>query len=391
MKKEYFNFIDLFSGIGAFHLALKSLGGKCVFASEIDKNCVSVYKENFNMNSECDITTVDPRDIPAHKVLCGGFPCQAFSKAGKQGGINDARGTLFFNIAKILEYHHTQYIILENVRNLISHDHGKTWATIKDILYKLGYRLTDKPIVLSPFQFGVPQSRDRVFILGKYEPENVDEPLKISLPKLLRKDQNSIYNILDEDLPSDLTEYEEDVLNIWEDFYEIINEKIIGFPVWSDTFNPKFKKEFFSNLESDIPDWKQEFIAKNIELYLNNKENIDQWFKKYNFLTDLKPSHRKFEWQCGEFIDSIFDGVIQFRPSGIRVKKPDVFPALVAIVQNPIVGKYKRHLTARECARLQSFPETFYIDQNDRAAFKQFGNSANVKIINFLAKELLKN
>ena len=124
MKKP-FTFIDLFSGIGGFHQAMSSLGGRCVFASEIDKYCIETYQENYGMDSGIDIRNVDEKDIPPHDVLCAGFPCQAFSKAGKQEGLEDeTRGTLFFEIVRILKHHHTPYIVLENVRNLVSHDHG---------------------------------------------------------------------------------------------------------------------------------------------------------------------------------------------------------------------------------------------------------------------------
>ena len=113
MKK--FKFIDLFSGVGGFHQAMCQIGGECVFASEIDKFCTETYMENYGINSQYDITDVRVEDIPKHDVLCAGFPCQAFSKAGKQSGMDDARGTLFFEIARILKYHKTKYIILENV------------------------------------------------------------------------------------------------------------------------------------------------------------------------------------------------------------------------------------------------------------------------------------
>ena len=105
-----FTFIDLFAGIGAFHLALEKLGGKCVFASEIDKYAIETYKKNFNMNSDCNIFNIDEKDIPKHDVLCAGFPCQPFSNAGNKKGFTDTRGTLFFEIERILKYHKTKYI-----------------------------------------------------------------------------------------------------------------------------------------------------------------------------------------------------------------------------------------------------------------------------------------
>lgn len=385
MKNKKFKFIDLFSGIGGFHQAMESFGGECVFASDIDKECIKMYKKNYNFNSDFDITKVDAKDIPYHDVLCGGFPCQAFSKAGKQKGINDTRGTLFFDIARILEYHKTKYILLENVRNLISHDDGNTWKTIKKTLHDLGYRLTKEPIVLSPHQFGVPQLRERVFIPGVYDPENVDKDLDITFDKLMSKDENDLYSIIEKGVVEEkyyLNQYEINLLNAWDEFYKGIEEKIIGFPIWAEYF--KVKK-----IDSKLPKWKYDFIEKNRRLYINNKEFIDQWLKKYNNLNDFIPTHRKMEWQAGTNIDSIWDGVIQFRPSGIRVKKPTVFPALVAMVQIPVIAKYKRRLTVRECARLQSFPETFICDDIDQQAYKQFGNSVNVEVLKRIFQKLI--
>ena len=137
-----------------------------------------------------------------------------------------------------------------------------------------------------------------------------------------------------------------------------------------------------------MPTWKMDFIRKNNELYKNNQDFINEWLKKYNNLKDFTPTQRKMEWQAGESINSLWDGLIQFRPSGVRVKKPTCFPALVAMVQIPIVGKYRRKLTVREAARLQSFPEDFIPNSNDQQAYKQFGNAVNVDVIRTAAEKL---
>ena len=121
-----FKFIDLFSGIGGFHQAMTELGGECVLASEINKYSIETYFENYGIDSNIDITKLKENDIPYHDVLCAGFPCQAFSKAGAQNGFEDTRGTLFFEIERILKHSRPKFIMLENVRNLVSHDHGKT-------------------------------------------------------------------------------------------------------------------------------------------------------------------------------------------------------------------------------------------------------------------------
>lgn len=401
-----FKFIDLFSGIGGFHQAMARLGGECVFASEIDSFCNAVYEKNYGINSDINIRDVDEKkDIPEHDVLCAGFPCQAFSKAGKQEGLEDEiRGTLFFEIARILKHHHTKYIVLENVRNLVSHDHGNTWRIMRKVLVECGYRLTERPLIVSPHQFGIPQLRERVIILGKYEPERVDIPLDIHLDPPLRKEENCVFDVLEKGKVDDkyyISKYEEMILTAWDEFYQGINKKIIGFPIWSEFFKyEKAPKEF--------PDWKQGFVNKNISLYQENKEFIDGWLRKYNNLKDFAPTHRKMEWQCGTTIDTVWEGIIQLRPSGVRVKSPTCFPALVAMVQIPIIGRYRRRLTVEEAGRLQSFPDPvrnieqavlkeknshtdfFICDENDQQAYKQFGNSVNVEVIQRCAGKLFE-
>ena len=381
---ENFKFIDLFAGIGGFHQAMVQLGGECVLASEIDKYAIETYEENYHINSQINICDLKVEDVPEHDVLCAGFPCQAFSKAGKQEGFDDeTRGTLFFEIERILKHHHPKYIILENVRNLASHDKGRTWKTIEEHLHKAGYRLTPKPLIVSPHHFGTPQLRERVVILGIHDPENVDDPLMIDLGKFQRKNDNSIYSILEEgevDAKYNISEYEEKVLTMWDEFYQGIDLKVIGFPVWFEWF----KKE----APDDFKPWKKEFVRKNNELYQRNKEFIDSWIVKWDNLEWCTPTQKKFEWQAGETIDSIWEGLIQFRPSGVRVKTPTCFPALVAMVQIPIIGKYKRRLTVEEAARLQDFPENFIPNEIDQQAYKQFGNAVNVEVIKRCAKKL---
>lgn len=381
-----FKYIDLFAGIGGFHQAMDNLGGECVFASEIDEYARDTYKKNYNIDPFGDITNADvEKDIPFHDVLCAGFPCQSFSKAGKREGLDDVRGTLFFDIARILEYHKTKYIILENVRNLVSHDNGNTWNVISKTLKKLGYRLTEEPIVISPHRLGIPQSRERVIIAGVYDPKNIKNPLKLKIKNNFDVRENTIDTILQKTRVSDkyyLTEEENEILDVWNQFYKGIEEEVIGFPIWLDYF----KKTY----DDDMPDWKKNFINRNNELYKNNKIFIDEWLENNNNLNHFTSTNRKFEWQAGRDINNIYEGIIQFRPSGIRVKRPNYFPALVAMVQTPIIGKYQRRLTIKEAARLQSFPDDFISNEDDHQAYKQFGNAVNVKVVETVAKELFK-
>lgn len=157
------SYIDLFAGIGGFRLALDSFNANCVFSSEWDKYAQQVYTNNFGEKPHGDITKVKEIDIPSHDMLCGGFPCQAFSVSGKQKGFEDTRGTLFFDIARILKYHSPKFVILENVKNIIKHNNGKTLATILNILDDLNYNVFYE--LLRGSNFGVPQHRERVFFV----------------------------------------------------------------------------------------------------------------------------------------------------------------------------------------------------------------------------------
>ena len=172
MSKEL-KFIDLFAGIGGFHIALSSLGGKAVFASEWDKDAAAVYENNFSLKPEGDITKISEKSIPDHDILCAGFPCQAFSISGKQLGFEDSRGTLFFDVARIAKEKQPKVMFLENVKNLARHDGGKTLAVIKKTLDEIGYDVFDE--VLDASKYGVPQSRKRIYIVCFRKDLNVKE------------------------------------------------------------------------------------------------------------------------------------------------------------------------------------------------------------------------
>lgn len=158
-------FISLFSGVGGFDLALTRLGHECVYANDFDKYCKITYDKNFSHKLDCrSITEVSTEEIPDHDLLVGGFPCQSFSIAGKRHGFEDTRGTMFFEIARILRAKQPRLFILENVKGLLSHDSGRTFAVIIATLTELGYDLQWQ--VLNSKNFGVPQNRERVFIVG---------------------------------------------------------------------------------------------------------------------------------------------------------------------------------------------------------------------------------
>ncbi len=189
-KTKKYKFIDLFAGIGGFHLAFDSAGAECVFVSEWDDNARKTYEENFkkksplvfkNDNFVGDITRVDPKNIPDFDIICGGFPCQPFSQAGFKKGFEDDRGNLFFQIAQIIQVKRPKAFFLENVRNLFTHNNGETFLTIKKIIEEdLGYSFYYK--IVKGTDFGIPQHRPRLFMVGfrnkkiKFE---FPEPLKL--------------------------------------------------------------------------------------------------------------------------------------------------------------------------------------------------------------------
>lgn len=188
-----FKFIDLFAGIGGIRIPFTELGGKCVFSSEWDTAACRTYTGNFGEVPFGDITKIDADFIPAHDVLLAGFPCQAFSIMGKMRGFEDTRGTMFFEVARILDYHHPKAILLENVKQLVGHDKGKTFKVILETLTKLGYHVKWK--VLNALDFGLPQKRERVIIVGfldknAYDAFNFDfEKVPYNLANILEAEE----------------------------------------------------------------------------------------------------------------------------------------------------------------------------------------------------------
>jgi len=411
-----FTFVDLFAGIGGFHGALSALGGQCVYASEIDADAARIYARNWGMVPAGDITLAaneDVMEVPKHDVLVGGFPCQPFSKSGKQLGMDEARGTLFWNIAKIIEVRKPKMVLLENVRNIAGPRHEREWHVIIQTLRELGYRVSSQPLVVSPHRIhpdfgGSPQVRERVFIAAtrtrKPGFKFGEEP---GLPSL-EKFQNN-WNINNWKLPKDLpietnltsaakkkvqlSESENIWLAAWEDFLQQFikhhpGERLPGFPLWVDEWI--HIKDLV--IPQGTPKWKSNFLTKNSKFYTENKKFIDRWLKEWNRLESFPPSRRKFEWQAQD-AKSLSETIMHFRPSGIRAKKASYVPALVAITQTSILGKQKRRLTVREGARLQGLPEWFdFLDQSQATSFKQLGNGVNLGVVyNVLKAHVLRD
>ena len=386
-----FTFIDLFCGIGGFHQAMTELGGTCLYASDIDANCRKTYEKNYGIKPDGDITKVNAKDIPHHDVLCAGFPCQAFSKAGKRLGFKDeTKGTLFFDIMRILEYHHPKYALLENVRNLASHDRGNTWRVIHDSLNDSGYNVIDEPVIFSPHYIGIPQHRERVFIMCVRKDVGSLPPFYFNVSKIPQCSIDDV--LLDDDEIEDLDNYKlrEDQIewiDLWNEFIQNIKcDKLPGFPVWADSLCSLGDNHLVKDW-NHLPKWMQNFIIKNNELWKDNKDFIADWLPRAYKNKNFFGSKAKFEWQAGDTKKpNVWNHIMQIRPSGLRIKSETYFPALVAITQTSIVGKRKRFLTPRECARLQSFPDSFQYDEKNSQAYKQFGNSINVALVKFFAR-----
>jgi len=405
-------FIDLCCGIGGFHQALTKLGMECVMASDIDKNCQDTYEKNYGIKPKGDLSKIEIKSIPDFDVLCAGFPCQPFSKAGHQNGFEDGRGNIFFDICKIVEHHKPSYLILENVRNLSSHDDGNTWNRIKESIAKLDYHTYEKPVILNTLYFGVPQSRERVVILCKRK-DLGELPTLPTINKTLVK-TTSLNDIVEDS--NDSKNYEikgkmKITEGVWDDFLTILSENEVAvpkFPIWTDWWdsegndtsvtkkdknksdeeNQKLIKQKQSDFKEKYKDW----IARNREFYETNKAFLDPWLKRSRKKKLWLGAVRKFEWQAGNETLDMNKVLWSPRGSGIRVKKIDYAPTLVAMASMiPIFGPKTRQLTPRECARLQSFPDSFIIHDNDKIAYKQFGNAVNVDMIERSARFLIKN
>lgn len=200
---ESFRFIDLFAGIGGIRLGFESVGGKCVFSSEFDEDACKTYEANFGEHPHGDITKISTDDIPKFDILLAGFPCQAFSIIGKKEGFaNETCGTLFFDIERILAAKKPKAFLLENVRNLVAHDQGNTFRIIRTHLEKLGYHVHAK--VLNALDYGVPQKRERIYIVGFRDnvsfsfPQPLPESERPSLASILEKEVEEKYYVREE-------------------------------------------------------------------------------------------------------------------------------------------------------------------------------------------------
>ena len=340
-KNPKFRFIDLFAGIGGIRLPFQQLGGECVFSSEWDKFAQRTYAANYGEVPSGDITQIVASDIPDHDILMGGFPCQSFSQAGLKKGFEDTRGTMFFEIQRILGEKRPKVFLLENVKQLKGHDKGRTLQTILNILTgesdlplddvpmsddarealgkKLNYWVDYK--VLRAADFGIPQNRERIFIVGfdrDYFGENID-------------------------------------------------------------FNKIFKWPEPTNQPTKVGD------------ILESQEILDALEDKYTISDKLWAGHLRRKAEHGikgnGFGYSLFNRESSYTNTiSARYYKD----GSEVLIDQSHLGKNPRKLTPRECARLQGFPDDFIVDAVSQGQiYKQFGNSVCVKVIQAVAKQIV--
>jgi DNA (cytosine-5)-methyltransferase 1 len=390
-------FVDLFCGIGGFHQALRRIGGECVFACDIDTECRKTYKENYGLEPSGDITEIDIQKIPPFDILCAGFPCQPFSKAGFQKGFDDDRGNLFFHICKIVETHRPKYMILENVKNLSSHDDGNTWRIISAAIDTLGYYTYTEPVILNVLHFNIPQNRERVIIMCKRKDlgelptlPNIPSNPKIALTSFIKD-----YILEDTDKDKDNNKDKQKnkingklkaVETIWDNFLKILIQnriEIPKYPIWTDWWDNEFEvtDPFYLKYTS--------WIDKNRDFYSRNRIILEPWLLISRENPLWLGAVRKFEWQAGDLLETDGMNTVLWsaRGSGIRVKRPNYIPTLVAMSMVPVYGPESRKLTARELLRLQSFPDEFRF--NEKTIYKQVGNAVNVRMIEQCARYLI--
>jgi DNA (cytosine-5)-methyltransferase 1 len=347
----------------------------------------------------------------------------AFSKAGTQLGLKDAvHGKLFYDIIKILEVHRPELIILENIAHFVKHDEGNTYRQLQAELSELGYDV--RVGKFSPHQFGVPQIRERMYLVARVGTlDGFEFPQKQTTAEQL-----SIKSILNEN-PSDARRLSGQVVECLELWQEFLNgfphrEELPGQPIWTMEFGatypydceslheiklPKLRKyrgSFGQSLDGScleevlervpsharskvktFPKWKQHFIQMNREFYLKHKGWLDAWLPK---IQRFPSSYQKLEWHCKGEPRDIWNYVIRFRASGVRVKRPTTSPSLVAMtsVQVPIIGWEKRYMTVRECARLQSMDGLKQLPEGSHAT-KALGNAVNVHVVKLILQNLL--
>ncbi|MCD8303460.1 MAG: DNA cytosine methyltransferase [Prevotellaceae bacterium] len=336
MEKQY-KFIDLFCGIGGFRLALERQNCSCVFSSDIDVFARQTYCDNFNEWPSGDITKIDERFIPEFDILAAGFPCQPFSYSGLcQGFEDETRGTLFFDVCRILAYHKPKMFFLENVKGIVSHKRGETLRVIERKLRDLGYDIHWK--VLSSLDYGLPQKRERWYCVG------FDTPVPFEFPEPL-KGKPTLRDIVD-----------------------------------PNEHNPSLR---LSKLELERIHYHFAHCDKETRVHHDNSKYLPQTKKgRYGVYSYQKP-----------------DGSLRFHVGDVaktQIQEAfyaclDTYAPTIIAGRTPKLWDIERRLSVLEAKRLQGFPDNFKFTVSDNQAYKQLGNSVSIPVVTLIAEKMIKS
>lgn len=423
LVKSLVRFIDLFAGTGGIRLAFEQacddygIKSECVYSSEIDKQACQSYELNFGTNPYSDITEVD--DFPDFEFLLAGFPCQAFSYAGKRKGFGDTRGTLFFDVERIIKKKRPTYFLLENVRGLVTHDKGRTFKTIKDSLEDLGYSVDY--LLLNSSNFDVPQNRVRIYILGV-----LDRQIKLTLNsdlgaadthKFKRKSQYIQSSLFSEETAKvatvkDILESEPDIkFRCSEDFIKKL-KKVVGddfthlhgyrlidyrggksLHSWELGVKGDCTPQEIDFMNLLIANRRKKIFGTHQDGKSLTKEQIQTFYHENNFDKVTKSLIEKGYLSCYEEKYNPVCGNMSFEvfkfldPDGISITLTASDANRLGVVQDNI----PRRITPRECARLQGYPDSYKLLDNDNAVYKQMGNGVSVPVVKAVLSDFIEH
>lgn len=413
-------FVDAFAGLGGFHSAMSSLGHECVFACEIDDELRAVYERNFGLRPAGDIRSVRAEEVPAHDIFCAGFPCQPFSLAGKKKGTKcPESGKLIDDVLRIVEHHSPSFIFLENVPNVLTIADGKFWRYIQRQLRRLKYIVEHR--VYSPVDFGIPQQRQRLFIVAR----RADSTLSFDWPTPSEAKVQSLLEFVGgiADNARQLEPAKAQAIEAW-------SQAVKQIPLLTSTSHTILAAEFGATYPVDglrpntrwrdhrgafgvelalaadreaaiqmlphyaaenggsVPQWLRPYVQTSRRLYEIAPEFFDQW--KVG-VEKMPKSWQKLEWRGDRERPELWQHMIQFRASGIRVMRPNLAPSLVAMTptQTPILGTQRRYLGVREAASLQALNGLTLFPESNERAFRALGNAVNAKIVREIARRVL--
>ena len=421
--------VDLFAGLGGFSVGLKR-HVESTEAVEVDEVLRELYERNFGVRPHGDIRQVTPDRIGRHDLLTAGFPCQPFSKAGAQQGFDcNVQGDLFSeSVLPILSYHKPSVVVLENVPNITRHAQQATWALLLAALEEqCGYHVVHR--TLSPHEFGVPQKRPRVFLVGFRSKRAFN---RFSWPEGSAA-QCCVHDIIDEGDREEglkLSTRQAEALSVWSDFLNEIapEQPLTSTPLWGDEFGATYptdaaqftahpdyaeKLPFKGCMGCDLtvgdlsrrdvdalpsyalrevgrfPEWKARFINNSRRFFERHEENLSGWKRG---LQRLPPSFRKLEWNAKGEPLTLRDKLIQFRPSGIRVRRSTFSPSLVSMTttQVPAIGWLGRFMSSTELARLQGLDRLEHLPKQKSRFCRAIGNAVCPQIVSAIGERIVE-